>query len=100
MEYLWNTYGIPMEYLWNTYGIPMEYLWNSYGTTPEQHRRISRAPRQRQGPHKGFPPGAVTSRANNSMLDIRRRSRVCFRARVSAGRWGLATWGREATVHE
>jgi hypothetical protein len=32
----------------------MEYLWNSYGTTPEQHRRISRAPRQRQGiPSRG-----------------------------------------------
>ena len=26
-----------MEYLWNTYGIPMEYLWNNTITTPSQH---------------------------------------------------------------
>ncbi len=34
MEYLWNTYGIPMEYQWNTdeyHGTHMEYQWNTDG---------------------------------------------------------------------
>ena len=60
MEYLWNTYGIPMEYLWSTYGIPME-----------QHRSNTVAYPGHQGSAKGFPPGAVTSRANKSMIDMR-----------------------------
>ena len=44
MEYLWNTYGIPMDYgismiiygIWNVYGMSMERLWNVYGISMEQ----------------------------------------------------------------
>src|ERR1035438_8719985 len=86
-EYL-KSYGIPMEYLWSTYGIPME-----------QHRSNTVAYPGHQGSAKGFPPGAVTSRANKSMIDMRRRYSVCFGTRVGAARWGLPTCGREVTVH-
>ena len=48
--------AIPMDSLWTPYGLPMDSLWTSYGTTPSQHRSISRAPRQGQGPHTGFLP--------------------------------------------
>ena len=77
-----------MKYLWSTYGIPME-----------QHRSNTVAYPGHQGSAKGFPPGAVTSRANKSMIDIRRRYNVCFEARVSASQWALPTWDYEVTVH-
>jgi hypothetical protein len=43
-EILCSTYGIRMEYLWNTYGLPMEQHRHNTVATPEQCRANSLYP--------------------------------------------------------